>query len=168
MSKWQGGPMIIYPCASASVSSGWCGWGRGAHSGCRCSCACPRGPPCAAAGPSGSGSALHTADRTPPCQSLENAQDTDSYFSSVHRQGLKWENWVTLTLCASSEGKASFKEQVPLPKLTPLKARRHFQLRVFICSILDHESHCFPQEFSTQCTARQSHNQWLLPGALDV
>lgn len=68
---------------------------------------------------------------------------TDSYFSPVHRQGLKWENWVTLTLCESSEGKAPFKEQVPLPKLTPLKARRHFQLQVFIRSILNRESHCF-------------------------
>lgn len=68
---------------------------------------------------------------------------THSYFSTIHRQGLKWGNWVTSTLCESSEGKASFKEQVPLPKLTPLKAQRHFQLWVFIRSILNHESHCF-------------------------
>lgn len=34
---------------------------------------------------------------------------TRSYFSTIHRQGPKWGNWVTSTLCASSEGKASFK-----------------------------------------------------------
>lgn len=73
----------------------------------------------------------------------EHTRHRHSYFSTVHRQGLKWENWVTSTLCESSEGKASFKEQVPLPKPTPLKAQRHFQHGVFITSILNHESHCF-------------------------
>lgn len=131
-------PTLSYPCASASASWGWCGWGTDARSGCRRSCACPRGPPCAAAGPSGSGSALHTADRTPPCQSLENTQDTDAQLFQYHTGSYKWGNWVTSTLCESSEGKASFKEQVPLPKLTPLKAQRHFQLWVFIHSILNH------------------------------
>lgn len=57
--------------------------------------------------------------------------------------GLKWENWVTSTLRESSEGKASFKERAPPPKLTPLKAQRHFQLRVSIRAIFNHESHCF-------------------------
>lgn len=68
---------------------------------------------------------------------------TRSYFSTIHRQGLKWGNWVTSTLCESSEGKASFKEQVPLPKLTPLQAQRRSELRDFIHSILNHESDCF-------------------------
>lgn len=47
---------------------------------------------------------------------------TQSYFSTVHRQGLKWGNWVTFTLCESSEGKASFKEQVSLPKTNSPKS----------------------------------------------
>lgn len=68
---------------------------------------------------------------------------TCSYFSTIHRQGLKWGNWVTSTLCESSEGKASFKEQVPLPQLTPLQAQRRSELQDFIHSILNHESDCF-------------------------
>lgn len=157
--------MISYPCGSANVFWGLCGWERGAHSGCRCSCASLRGPPCAAEGPSGSGSALHTADRTLPCRSLENAQDTDSYFSTIHRQGLKWENWVTSTLRVLW-GEIFFQRASALPKLTLLKAQRHFQLRVFICSISNHESDFFKWLFSlpTQCAACQSLNQWLLSG----
>lgn len=38
---------------------------------CKCSCARRRGPPCAAAKPSGSGSVCHRADRRWPCRILQ-------------------------------------------------------------------------------------------------
>lgn len=82
-----------YLCVSAGGVWGWCGWGRCGHSGCRRSCASLHGPPCAAAEPSGSGTAWHTADRTLPCLSLETTQRHRQLFQD--QTYTQWGNWIT-------------------------------------------------------------------------
>lgn len=70
---------LTYLCVSVGGAWVQCGWGRSGCTRCRCSCGRRRAPPCAAAEPSGSGSASRTAGRRWPCPSLH----TENSFQSV-------------------------------------------------------------------------------------
>lgn len=69
---------LTYLCASVGGAWVQCGWGRSGCTRCRCSCGRRRAPPCAAAEPSGSGSASRTAGRRWPCPSLHTGNTSQS------------------------------------------------------------------------------------------